>query len=279
MTDAPRFAVIGNPIAHSLSPEVHAEFARGCGIDLEYGKLLAPEDGFAEVASGFFDAGGRGMNVTAPFKGDACAWVDQLDENAALTQSVNTIAVLNSAATRGHSTDGPGLVADLDTQWGLALADLRVLVIGAGGATRGVMPSLIEGRPRQLVIANRTLARAEALVQQFRQLRESGLQACSLDLEASGFDLVIFDLVINATSGTFRSLPAAIAHAMKGALCYDLSYDLGADTAFCAEARRQGARDVRDGLGMLVWQAAFSFEIWHGVMPDAEGVLRGLRNA
>ena len=270
----PRFAVIGNPIAHSLSPQVHAEFARGCGIDLEYTRLFAPEDGFSSVAGRFFDSGGCGMNVTAPFKGDAAAWVDQLDDNAALTESVNTITVLEGGRTRGHSTDGAGLLADLKTQWGVATTELRILIVGAGGATREIVPSLLAEQPKRLVVANRTLARAQALVERFAQLGKGQLEACSFDRGETEFDLVI-----NATSGEARSAPRNFSDSLKGALCYDLSYDLHGDAAFCAKAKRCGARDARDGLGMLVWQAAFSFEIWHGVMPDAEAALAALRHS
>ena len=268
-----RFAVIGNPITQSLSPEVHRAFARDCGIDLEYEKLFAPANGFPEAAQDFFDSGGRGMNVTAPFKGNAAAWVDQLDNNAALTESVNTIALAERIETRGHSTDGPGLVADLRTQWGLTLKGLRILVVGAGGATRGIVPSLLQRQPERVVVANRTLARAETLVHRFDHLGKNKLQAHSFDLHDASFDLVI-----NATSGRFQSPASGVARALNGALCYDLTYSSRQVTAFCGEATRQGAEDVRDGLGMLVWQAAFSFEIWHGVLPDAESVLRELRD-
>ena len=267
MNETPRYAVIGNPIAHSLSPQVHAEFARECGIDLDYGKLLAPVDGFAKVTQAFFDSGGRGMNVTAPFKGDAARWVDSLDDNAALTESVNTID-FTGARSRGHSTDGPGLVADLTHGWGLTLTGLRILILGAGGAIRGVMPAFLASQPKRMVIANRTLARAESLVAQFQHLSTNPLEAQSLDLDDSQFDLVI-----NATSGAFDAPSPRIARALNRALCYDLGYDLQQDTPFCREARRRGAEDVRDGLGMLVWQAALSFQIWHGVLPDAEAVL------
>jgi len=269
-----RFAVIGNPIAHSLSPDVHAAFARDCGVDLEYEKLFAPEDGFDAAASRFFETGGRGMNVTAPFKGDAAAWVDELDDNAALTESVNTIAVLAGGRTRGYSTDGPGLVADLKTQWGLALTGLRVLVIGAGGASRGIVPALLAEGPKRLVVANRTFARAEALAKKFAHLSDSELEAHSFDLDEASFDVVI-----NATSGDVQPASANFARALKGALCYDLSYALDRDTAFCSEAMHFGALEARNGLGMLVWQAALSFEIWHGVLPDAETVLAGLRRS
>ncbi len=214
------------------------------------------------------------MNVTAPFKGDAAAWVDELDDNAALTESVNTIAVLEGGRTRGHSTDGAGLVADLKTQWGLAIAELQILVVGAGGATRGAMPALLAERPKRLVVANRTLARAQALVKRFAHLSNGQLEACSFDRDETEFDLVI-----SATSGEVRLASQNFSDSLKGALCYDLSYDLHGDTAFCAKAKRCGARDARDGLGMLVWQAAFSFEIWHGVLPDAEAALAALRHA
>ncbi len=276
MSASSRYAVIGNPIEHSLSPEVHAEFARQTGIELEYDRLFAPLGEFPQVVQGFFASGGAGLNVTAPFKGEAAAWVDQLDRKAALNESVNTIALeageRGQAHTKGYSTDGPGLIADLGDQWGLSLVGLRVLLLGAGGAARGIIPSLLEQKPKKLMVANRTPARAEALIARYRDMAECELCAQSFNAPEESFDLVL-----NAASGLFDSDNPPEIHGLEGALCYDLSYNREQETGFCRQAKQQGARDIRDGLGMLVWQAAYSFEIWHGVLPEAKATLTKLQ--
>ena len=271
----PRFAVVGNPIGHSLSPEVHTEFARQTGIELEYDRLFAPLKEFSQVVQAFFHSGGRGLNVTAPFKGQAAAWVDVLDQRAALTESVNTIALelteRGETQIKGYSTDGPGLIADLRGHWGLCIEGLRILMVGAGGAARGVIPTLLERNPNRLVVANRTPARAEALIDRYRDLTECELRAQTLDAQEDGFNLVL-----NAASELFERADPLQLRGIEGAFCYDLSYNRNQQTGFCQQAKRLGARDVRDGLGMLVWQAAYSFEIWHGVLPDAEQSLKRL---
>ena len=270
-----RYAVIGNPIHHSLSPEVHAEFARQTGIELEYDRLFAPLTEFPQVVQEFFNSGGRGLNVTAPFKGEAAAWVDQLDAQADLTESVNTIALQSDenlrSQTKGYSTDGPGLIADLNHQWELSLEGLQILLLGAGGAARGVIPTLLEHKPKTLVVANRTLSRAEALIARYRNLA-----TCELRAQSFGTSEGDFDLVVNATSGLFDAANPPEVHGFADALCYDLSYNREQETGFCRTARQQGARDVRDGLGMLVWQAAYSFEIWHGLLPEVAPVLASI---
>ena len=277
MTASSRYAVIGNPINHSLSPEVHAEFARQSGIELEYDRLFAPLTEFSQVVQEFFNSGGSGLNVTAPFKGEAAAWVDQLDAQAALTESVNTISLQvgenRHSQTKGHSTDGPGLIADLGDQWDLSLEGLRILLLGAGGAARGVIPTLLEHKPERLVVANRTLARAEALIARYRDLARCELRAQSSDTKEGDFHLVV-----NATSGLFDAAKPPEICGVANALCYDLSYNRDRETGFCRAAKQQGARDVLDGLGMLVWQAAYSFEIWHGVLPEVAPLIAKLKS-
>ncbi len=275
-----QYAVIGNPIDHSLSPEVHTQFAQQTGIRLAYGRSSAPVAEFAHTVQRFFASGGCGLNVTAPFKGQAAAWVDELDAQAALSASVNTIAVQTDdqgrSCTRGYSTDGVGLVADLREQWRLDVRALSVLVLGAGGAARAIIPALLAHSPHRLVIANRTPVRAQALVDQYQ-----GLSDCELNAQSFHAGRGHFDVVINATAGLFDAAASAQAHdvreSLAGALCYDLNYRRAGITRFAEVARRAGAHDVRDGLGMLVWQAAYSFEIWHGVLPDAARVLASLR--
>ena len=279
MNQPARFAVVGNPIEHSLSPRVHALFSAQTGIELHYQKLPAPLEDFGRVVSDFFSEGGQGLNVTAPFKGDAADWVDELDESASLTHSVNTITrqqgFQDPVVTKGYSTDGPGLVKDLEDQWGLRLEGLKLLIIGAGGAARGIIPSLLEQGPEQLVIVNRTPSRAQDLIEHYQ-----GFSACELSAESLDASLGDFDLVLNAASGVFESAHPPHIPSMADALCYDLSYSSSSaerETAFCRQARLVGADDTRDGLGMLVCQAAFSFQIWHGVLPETAPVLRSLR--
>lgn len=271
-----RFAVVGNPIAHSLSPEVHALFAQQTGIELLYRKLLAPRSGFASTVSEFFASGGQGVNVTAPFKGEAADWVDELDDSASATRSVNTISHLSAGSdglkTRGYSTDGPGLVAAILAQWGVPLEGKRILVLGAGGASRAIIPSLLAKQPSGIVIANRTLSRAQALVEGYAQNLSIELAAQSLDDDLDGFDFVI-----NAASMLFESNDPPRIAGMRESLCYDLSYNRDSSTAFCSTAIESGARDAIDGLGMLVWQGALSFQIWNGVLPETAPVLQALR--
>jgi shikimate dehydrogenase len=270
-----RYAVIGNPVAHSKSPQIHAEFARQTGQDMVYDRLLAPPDAFAATAQQFFSAGGRGLNITVPFKHDAWKMVSAHAGVALDAGAVNTIRLENGSLT-GYNTDGIGLVTDLEHNLGCLIGGKRVLLMGAGGATRGVMRPLLEARPERLVIANRTPDKAAGLVSHFRKfadLAAGGMSAASYpDLDGAQFDLVI-----NATSaglsGEMPPLPAGIF--ASGALAYDMVY--GRDTPFLALARKSGARTA-DGLGMLVEQAAESFFIWRGVRPQTAPVIKKLRD-
>ncbi len=261
-----RYAVIGNPVEHSLSPHIHAAFARAEGQDIRYDKLRAPADGFAPAAQNFFDGGGSGLNVTLPFKEYAWRWVDCHDAAAATSGAVNTI-VVEGNAMRGCNTDGAGLVRDLSANLGWELAGARTLIVGAGGASRGVIAPLLATGVRQLTVANRTKAKAGLLAQRF------GIAAVGLDEVGAGWDLVV-----NATSaglhGAGGVLPPA---AVVGAHCYDLLYATDGQTPFCRWASDHGARKTRDGLGMLVEQAAEAFLLWRGVRPHTHEVLAALR--
>lgn len=264
-----RYVVVGNPIEHSLSPDIHRAFAQQTGQTLEYAKLFAPRGEFAATLDAFFDAGGCGANVTLPFKAEAHAWVDRLDVSAQMSGAVNTIA-RDGDATIGHNTDGLGLLADLDAH-GVDLVGRRLLLLGAGGASRGILGPLLAAGVRNVVVANRTVARAETLV---AELASGAVSACSLRTVAGPFDIVI-----NSTSAGLAGEGELIApEAVQGALCYDLSYARGEATPFCAWANAAGAREVVDGLGMLVEQAAYAFAIWRGVSPDARTVLAALRS-
>ncbi len=269
-----RYAVIGNPIAHSKSPQIHAAFARQTGQALSYEALLAPVDGFAQTVADFRAHGGRGLNVTVPFKLEAFALAEHHTARAQAAGAVNTLA-LGADGILGDNTDGAGLVRDLSANLNFALAGRRILLLGAGGATRGVLLPLLDSRPARLTIANRTVAKAEALAALF------AARAGDTALDACGFDALAgrrFDLVINATAASLADelppLPPGLY--AEGALAYDMMY-ARAPTRFMRAALADGAARVADGLGMLVEQAAESFTLWRGVRPDSAPVLAALR--
>ncbi len=263
MTD--RYAVFGHPIAHSKSPLIHAAFARQTGQDMTYEAILAPRDGFADCVRQFVAAGGRGANVTVPFKEEAFALATRLTPRAMRAGAVNTLAFAADDIL-GDNTDGAGLVADLTRNLHCTLAGKRILLLGAGGAARGVIEPLLGQQPAVLVIANRTVSRAQELAELF----DHSVRAC-------GFDAIDtpFDVVINATAaslaGELPPLPPSIF--APGALAYDMMY--GRDTPFLAFARAQGSATA-DGLGMLVEQAAEAFLLWRGVCPDTAPVIAQL---
>ena len=268
MTD--RYAVIGNPIAQSKSPFIHAAFARQLGHDLSYEAILAAEDTFEATVRAFAAAGGRGMNVTAPFKLRALALSDRLSDRARAAQAVNTLS-FHPDGIEGDNTDGIGLVQDIRDRLGTRLAGRRIMLVGAGGAARGVLLPLLEARPAQLLVVNRSVDKAEALVAPWAGRHP--VSAGGLRAGAGGR----FDVVINATSTGLGEQALDLGEGLyaSGALAYEMVYGAG-DTAFMAEARRQGASRVADGLGMLVGQAAESFRIWRGAMPAVQPVLDAL---
>ena len=273
MTD--RYVVIGNPVAHSKSPRIHSLFAAQTDQHIEYSTLLAPLDGFAASVRAFMADGGRGANVTVPFKEEAFHLANQLSARAAAAGAVNTLRFDNDGTLFGDNTDGAGLVRDITANLRRSLNGKQVLLLGAGGAARGViLPLLLEG-PARLYIANRTPARAAALVNEFNALPD----ALPGRLDGGSFSNLAgqhFDVVINATSAglsdTALDLPAELFTART--LAYDMVY--GRDTPFMQQARAAGA-EVADGLGMLVEQAAESFCIWRGVRPDTLPVMQALR--
>jgi shikimate dehydrogenase len=265
------YAVIGNPVAHSKSPQIHAEFARQTGQDIVYERLLAPTHAFVATAIAFRARGGRGLNVTLPFKGEAFRFATRLSESARAAQAVNTLKFDGDPIT-GDNTDGAGLVNDLARNLGCAVAGRRVLLLGAGGAARGVIRPLLDQQPAQLMLANRTLVKAQLLAQRVRGEIDASTYA--------GLAGRQFDLVVNATSasitGALPPLPPGVF--ARGALAYDMMYGIG-ETPFLAFARAEGAAALADGLGMLVEQAAESFFIWRGVRPDTAPILKLLRQA
>ncbi|WP_256078200.1 shikimate dehydrogenase [Massilia sp. YIM B04103] len=267
-----RYCVFGNPIAHSKSPEIHAVFAAQTGHQLSYEKRLAPLDGFAAAVQAFIAEGGKGANVTVPFKLEAHALADALTVRAQAAGAVNTL-VFSEQGIIGDNTDGAGLVNDIVRNAGVAIAGKRVLLLGAGGAARGVVLPLLEHRPAALVIANRTVATAEALVRQFAALAGEGVLAACGFADVQGQ----YDIVINATSASLSAeLPPLPPSAFApGALALDMMY--GKDpTVFLRFAASHGAT-TRDGLGMLVEQAAEAFEVWRGLRPATTDLLQQLR--
>ena len=280
MTD--RYAVIGYPIAHSKSPLIHAAFARQTGQDLEYTRILSAPDAFADTVRCFFGDGGQGLNVTVPFKEQAWRLVDAHSPRAATAGAVNTLIRLPGRGLRGDNTDGVGLVRDLTGNHGFDVAGRRVLLLGAGGAARGVLRPLLESGPAELVIANRTLDKAAALVAAVADLESGGamVRACGLaDLGVADRGPVGFDLIINATSTGLTGAVPSIAPSVlaPGAWTYDMVY-ADTPTPFCRWGLAQGAARAIDGLGMLVEQAAESFFLWRGMRPETAAVIDLLRS-
>ena len=279
------YAVAGNPISHSKSPAIHARFAEQSKQKIHYGRMQPALEEFNTAAQSFFAAGGKGMNVTVPFKLDAQAMADVLTPRARLAGAVNTLRIENGKIF-GDNTDGAGLVRDLLAQ-GIQIQGARVLLLGAGGAARGVLGPLLEQSPKELIIANRSNAKADELAQLFGELAKSCqvlLQAVTLnDLEDAGKTTSPFDLIINATAAGLSDDSPITDLAVSNifipqSFAYDMVY--GKATVFMQQALHRGAR-VSDGLGMLVEQAADAFLIWRGAnladAIDSRAVLAELR--
>jgi len=268
-----RFAVFGHPIAHSLSPRIHARFAAQTGIALDYGAIDAAPEAFAAALATFAAGGGRGVNVTLPLKQAAFALCAQTSDFARRAGAVNTLTCLPDGRWLGDNTDGPGLVRDLTERHALDLRGRRSLLLGAGGAARATAFALLDAGVGELIIVNRTAERADALADSIGDPEHVYTRYWD-DLGAAGN----FDLIVNATSAGLGAAQLALPFGLVGrrTLCYDLSYGAAA-FAFLAWARAAGAGPALDGLGMLVEQAAESFAIWHGVRPDTDAVYDELR--
>jgi shikimate dehydrogenase len=266
-----RYVVIGNPVSHSLSPAIHARFASLLGESIDYRTLEAPRDDFASTARRFFDEGGCGANVTLPFKVNALRFAHEAGEAACIAGAANFLT-REGTHIRADNTDGVGLVTDLKDNLGVRIRGARILVLGAGGAVRGVMAPLLAEQPAQLVIANRTRERAEELARQFGDRGEVG--TAGLHDAASQ----PFDVVINATSSSVHGEPLElpVGSVADGAMVYDMAYGAVA-RPFLEKARARGAH-VSDGLGMLVEQAAESWRLWRGRRPPTRAVLAELRS-
>jgi shikimate dehydrogenase len=269
-SDPDRYAVVGHPVGHSWSPFIHGMFAKQTGESLTYRMLDLPPERFRSGAIEFFTTGGKGLNVTVPHKQAAAELVNDLSPAAERALAVNTISVKDSGLF-GDNTDGAGLLRDLAQNIGFVIEGKSVLILGAGGATRGILQPLLAANPSVVLIANRTRSRGEALARLFKDL---GI------VRAVGLDKIPespFDLVINATSASLsgETFPIPKETISAATLCYDLSYGKG-DTPFTAWAASVGAGQAVKGWGMLVEQAAESFFIWRGIRPDTRPVLQAL---
>lgn len=260
--ESDRYAVFGHPVAHSRSPEIHHHFAGQTGEAITYERIDPGADGFVEAARGFFAEGGRGANVTVPFKEAALELADELTERAERAGAVNTLKALDNGHLLGDNTDGAGLVRDIESNLGFRLSDRRMLILGAGGAARGVLGPLVDAGIGHLHIANRTAKRAERLAERFRGT--ANITAGSL----GNLPNTPFDLIVNATAASLAGETLDLSRHLLApqALCYDMAY--GPElTPFLQQALKHGAH-VADGWGMLVEQAAESFHRWRDILPD-----------
>ena len=268
-----RYAVLGNPVAHSKSPRIHSMFAHQFKHSIEYIAVQVDAGGFAQAVEQFRANGGAGLNVTVPFKQEAYKLTDHLSDRAKLAGAVNTFKFEPDGRLFGDNTDGAGLAHDLIRNLGLHLRDKRILVLGAGGAVRGVLAPLLKQRPALIVVANRTVSKAKDLVEEFASYGK---------LEASGFEALKgkhFDLVINGTAASLKGEVPPLPENLfaRRALAYDMMYG-EKSKPFLDWAALHGADTQADGLGMLVEQAAESFLLWRGVRPETRLVIEKLRS-
>ncbi|MCP5145582.1 MAG: shikimate dehydrogenase [Gammaproteobacteria bacterium] len=268
------YCVIGNPVVQSKSPAIHQAFAAQTGQRMSYEKVLVPLAGFSDALVEFKRRGGRGLNVTVPFKQQAFAAAETLSARARMAGAVNTMWLDAAGGWHADNTDGAGLLRDLQNNHRVSIHGRRILVCGAGGAARGALPVLLEAGPQEIVIANRTLARAQAIVDEC----DEGMRVHAVGYDAL-CDFAAFDLIINATSsglsGAVPPVPAVCV--APHTCCYDMMYGDG-PTAFQRWSQARGAAVAIDGLGMLVEQAAEAFRLWRGVTPDSGAVIAAMRN-
>jgi shikimate dehydrogenase len=273
-----RYGVIGHPIRHSRSPDIHQHFALLTGQNLSYERIEGTADGFETEVVRFFAAGGLGLNVTLPFKERAFALAVQRSHRAQVARAANTLGMTPEGVLWADNTDGEGLVRDMTLNLGVNLKGSRVLILGAGGAARGIVQPLLKAGIVQLDIANRTVVRAQTLVRELESLsNEVSCRAFSWpEIPAHGYEVVI-NATSTAVAGDLPPLPAVLFD--QRTLAYDLGYGKGLTTPFLKLAREAGAGQTEDGLGMLVEQAAESFYLWRGIRPPGAEVLYALRAA
>ncbi len=264
-----KLALFGRPVAHSLSPQIHRDFASQHGLAIEYGLESCTDSAFSAHLKRFFAHGAHGANVTLPFKAQAADCVDELSEEAALSGVVNTISVDEHGQLVGHNTDGSGFVRDLKQRQQFSLNKASVLVIGAGGAACGIIPSVLADNPARLLVANRSAGRLQAVLQRFKEVEAVPLERLT--------DLPACDLVINATSLGHQGLSPPLHKNLfaPDGLAYDLSYGSAAQP-FLAASRQLGAGTAVDGLGMLVEQAALAFSLWFALSASTAGIYQQL---
>jgi shikimate dehydrogenase len=264
-----KYAVIGNPVNHSISPMIHAQFSKEFGLKISYEKILSPIDGFQDTVKKFIDFNGQGFNITLPFKIQAYNLSKNLTPNARAAGAVNAIKIDNNTLI-GENTDGNGLVNDFSNNLKQSLKGKEILIIGAGGATQGILKPILDCNPEKILLANRTKEKSLKLASKFLQYGK----VCGFGLDQIKAKPV--DIVINATSasidGNIPNIPKGV---VEGALCYDLMY--GKETPFMKWANENSARKVSDGLGMLVEQAALSFSFWLGKNPQTKPVIELVR--
>lgn len=267
------YGLVGHPVAHSRSRLIHRRFAAQTGEGIEYLLIDVAPGAFDSDVTAFRERGGKGLNVTLPYKGEAFQYVTRLTDRARTASAVNTLMWHDDGTLLGDNTDGAGLVTDLHRNLGINLAGQRILLMGAGGAARGAIAPLLATAPARLVIANRTVARATVLETDFA--RFGPLTACAYDALNERFDLIV-----NATSASLADQMPPLPAGTIGAdtVCYDMYYTAG-PTAFLRWAAESGCRRLADGTGMLVEQAAESFELWRGIRPDTAPVLTEIRRA
>jgi len=264
-----KYAVIGNPIHHSLSPTIHSQFAKQIGLSICYEKILAPLDGFTVTAKNFVSSGALGFNITVPFKVEAYDLVNEYTLNAKTSGAVNTIKVKNGTLY-GENTDGIGLVNDLCNNLQQSIKGKDILILGAGGATQGILLPLLECQPKRILVANRTKTKSLLLASKYKEYGK----VCGFGLDQIKGKPV--DIIINATSASLDGkMPEIPPGVVSGSLCYDLMY--GKQTPFMQWAIENSALEVTDGLGMLVEQAASAFSFWHGITPETKEVIKSLR--
>ena len=264
------YGVVGNPIKHSKSPEIHQLFAKQVGHDILYYRIPATDESFTSVLEEFFKKGGKGLNITLPFKEKAFRFADSCTDNAQSCHSVNTLTFSEDGRAHGDNTDGIGLINDLKNN-DILLENKEVLILGAGGATRGIVPVLFKNGVGSITLYNRTTEKAELLQEEFMPFGE--IQSLSSDDLTGGFGLVI-----NATSASLDGvIPDIPDNVVSNTVCYDLAYSYG-ETSFLNWAKKNGSAKNLQGLGMLVEQAAESFYIWRGVRPRTSEVVNKLRS-
>lgn len=265
-----KYAVLGNPIGHSKSPFIHTIFAQETNQDMEYGSILSPLDGFKETVDNFRKNGGKGLNITVPFKEEAYKYADNLSDRAKKAGAVNTLKFLDDGSSFGDNTDGFGFIWDLKRlNW--EVKDSSILLIGAGGALKGIIGPIMEEKPKNVVLVNRTIEKARAIKELYPSIKVLSFE----DLNGSN---ETFNIVVNCTSLSLSNKLPNISEKFitKNSHVYDLMYS-NKNTIFLDWAKSLGCNNISDGLGMLVGQAALSFNLWRGVMPESKNVFLKLR--